>query len=564
MELTLWQQWARLAEQAPEQEAICHWQEDRPEVRWRRAELLGEATRAAAWLQSRGVRPGAVCALIVRHHPRFYPLYLGVVRLGAIPAVLAHPNARIHPDKYVDGLEGMSRRSGLDWVLTERDLEPVVGALVSRPGSSVRGLLLPLETEWPTCPEGTLALPQVDPAAPCLLQHSSGTTGLQKGVVLSHAAVLGHVRAYADAIDLRPTDRVVSWLPLYHDMGLIAAFHLALALGVPLVQLDPFQWVLAPGLLFEAIAREAGTLAWLPNFAYNLLADRVPDAELAGLRLDHLRLLINCSEPVRSDSHQRFLARFGAAGVRPDMLGACYAMAETTFAATQTAPGAPAREVRVDRVARAQGRVVPASGPDARVCVSSGRPVPGCRLDLVAEDGSEPGPGRVGEVVIQSPWLFDGYRGHPEATGQVLQDQRYHTGDCGFTLDGDWFIIGRKKDILIVAGKNLYPEDIEDALLGVAGVLPGRVVAFGLDDPATGTEAVAVLAETAVQGAPARRALRLAIVQAGMAVDVTLTRVFLVPPRWMIKSSAGKPSRNANKQRVLDDPHLAEEAAHDL
>jgi len=172
MELTLWQQWARLAEQAPEQEAICHWQEDRPEVRWRRAELLREATRAAAWLQSRGVRPGAVCALIVRHHPRFYPLYLGVVRLGAIPAVLAHPNARIHPDKYVDGLEGMSRRSGLDWVLTERDLEPVVGALVSRPGSSVRGLLLPLETEWPTCPEGTLALPQVDPAAPCLLQHS--------------------------------------------------------------------------------------------------------------------------------------------------------------------------------------------------------------------------------------------------------------------------------------------------------------------------------------------------------------------------------------------------------
>jgi acyl-CoA synthetase (AMP-forming)/AMP-acid ligase II len=564
MELNLWQQWARLAEQAPDREAICHWQEDRPEVRWRRAELLREATRAAAWLQSRGVRPGAVCALIIRHHPRFYPLYLGVVRLGAIPAVLAPPNARIHPDKYVDGLEGMSRRSGLDWVLTEGDLEPVVGALVSRPGSTVRGLLLPLEGDWPDGPEGSLALPPIDPAAPCLLQHSSGTTGLQKGVVLSHAAVLGHVRAYAEAIDLRPTDRVVSWLPLYHDMGLIAAFHLALALGVPLVQLDPFQWVLAPGLLFEAIAREAGTLAWMPNFAYNLLVDRVHDADLAGLRLDHLRLLINCSEPVRSDSHLRFLARFGAAGVRPGMLGACYAMAETTFAATQTAPGVPPREVRVDREALAQGRVVPDSGPGARICVSSGRPLPGCRLELVAEDGSELGPGRVGEVVIQSPWLFDGYRGHPEATDRVLHGPRYRTGDTGFTLDGEWFIIGRNKDLLIVAGKNLYPEDIEDALLGVAGVLPGRVVAFGLDDAATGTEGVAVLAETGVQGGPARRALRLAIVQAGMAVDVTLIRVFLVPPRWLIKSSAGKPSRNANKQRILDAPRLAEEAAHDL
>jgi len=565
MEASLWMQWSHLAGQDPAKDAIIHWVDDRPDFRWRRGELLREASRAAAWLQQSGVRAGDVCALIIRHHPRFYPLYLGVVRLGAIPAVLAYPNARIHPDKYVDGLVGMSRRSGLDWVLTEEGLVPLVGGLVSRPESSVRGILLPFEEDWPSDPKATLEPLDVDPGSPCLLQHSSGTTGLQKGVVLSHAAVLGHVQAYAEAVALEAADRVVSWLPLYHDMGMIAAFHLSLAAGVPLVQMDPFQWVAAPGLLFEAIAQEGGTLAWLPNFAYSILAGRVHDEELAAVRLDGMRLFINCSEPVRAESHQRFLERFRHAGARSGMLSACYAMAETTFAATQTSPGAQARVLHVDREELGRGRAVPvAPGPAARACVSSGRPIQGCELFVVGETGDDLGPGQVGELAVKSDWMFDGYRNNPEDTERSLRAGRYSTGDYGFTLDGEWFVIGRKKDIIIVAGKNLYPEDIEDALLGVAGVLPGRVVAFGLEDAASGTEAVAVVAETGLEGERERKQLTRAIVKAGMAVDVTIAKVFLVPPRWLIKSSAGKPSRKANRQRVLDELLAAREAAHDL
>jgi len=565
MEANLWMQWSRLAEQDPARDAIIHWVDDRADFRWRRDDLLREATQAAAWLKERGVKAGDVCALIIRHEPRFYPLYIGVVRLAAIPAVLAYPNARIHPDKYVDGLVGMSRRSGLDWVLTEQALEPVVGSLVSRPDSSVKGILLPLEGEWPVHPEDSLEPLEVDPRSPCLLQHSSGTTGLQKGVVLSHTAVLGHVQAYAEAVNLQPTDRVVSWLPLYHDMGMIAAFHLSLAAGIPLVQMDPFQWVSAPGLLFEAISREGGTLTWLPNFAYNILADRVHGDDLAAVRLDGMRLFVNCSEPVRSESHQRFLDHFAIAGARPSMLGACYAMAETTFAATQTEPGVPAKVLHVDRDQLARGRVVPAAANGStRTCVSSGQPIRGCDLFVVGDDGAILGPGQVGELVIQSEWMFDGYRNNPEDTRQSLRSNQYFTGDYGFTLGGEWFVIGRKKDIIIVAGKNLYPEDVEDALLGVQGVLPGRVVAFGLDDGTTGTEEVAVVAETEFRGEKERKALKRAILMAGMAVDVTISKVFLVDPRWLIKSSAGKPSRKANKQRVLDELLTTPRETHDL
>ena len=566
MEANLWMQWSRQAEQDPAMDAIIHWVDDKPGFRWRRDELLLEATRVAAWLKGQGVKAGDVCALIIRHDPRFYPLYLGVVRLAAIPAVLAYPNARIHPDKYVDGLVGMSRRSGLDWVLTEKDLKPVVGSLVSRPDSSVKGILLPLEEEWPVQPEDLLDPLDVDPESPCLLQHSSGTTGLQKGVVLSHAAVLGHVQSYAESLNLQASDRVVSWLPLYHDMGMIAAFHLSLAAGIPLVQMDPFQWVSAPGLLFEAISREGGTLVWLPNFAYNILADRVHDDDLKSVRLDGVRLFVNCSEPVRCESHQRFLERFAGAGVRPTMLGACYAMAETTFAATQTVPGSQAQVIHVDRDELARGRAVllNPSAVSAKGYVSSGRPIRGCELSVMSEDGTDLGPGQVGELVIRSEWMFDGYRNNPEDTQRSLRDNRYFTGDYGFNLDDEWFVIGRKKDIIIVAGKNLYPEDIEHALVGLKGVIPGRVVAFGIENGKSGTEEVAVVAESEVVDQKDRKALERDIVRACMAVDVTLSKVFLVPPRWLIKSSAGKPSRKANKQRVLEDLLIAKEPTHDL
>lgn len=548
----LWNVWADNAARDPDREAIVHWVAGESPRRWSWRELIEAASGRAEDLRGLGIRPGQVCAIIVRHHPDFYPLYMGVSACGALPAVLAYPNPRLHPDKFRHGLEGMASRSGLDWVLTEGDLLPIVRPLLERPGSTIRGIVTPLDRPRPTPPSSPFVHPEADPEGPCLLQHSSGTTGLQKAVVLSHRAILGQVRSYARAIRLRPDDKVVSWLPLYHDMGLIAAFYLPLITGIPLVQLDPFEWIKAPLLLLEALSVEGGTISWLPNFAYNLLADRVHEEDLDGIRLDRVRLLVNCSEPIRWESHERFGRRFRPHGLDPAVLSACYAMAETTFAATQTEPGSPARVVVADRGALSRGVVAPPeTGTDGRACVSSGMPIDGCEMALIDEAGQVLADDRVGEIVVRAGFLFDGYRNQPAMTAEVLRDGWYRSGDYGFRRDGEYYVIGRKKDLIIVAGKNIYPEDVEDAIGDVEGILPGRVVAFAVEDEDAGTESVAVVAETAVEGDDALRALRMEVIKAAMAIDVTIARLDLVPPRWLIKSSSGKPSRPENKKRVL-------------
>ena len=252
-------------------------------------------------------------------HNRFqYPLYLAIVCVGAIPAVLAYPNPRLHPDKFQQGIEGMSLRSGLDWVFTERDLDETIRPSVEKPNSTIKGLHFPLEWEKGNTLKGeelrnvASIRSGIRSEDPFLLQHSSGTTGLQKPVLLSHRAVLDHVKEYGKAgLRLNENDKIVSWLPLYHDMGLIAAFHLPLAFGIPTVQIDPFEWVIVPSLLLEAVSSERGTISWLPNFAFNMMA---PQQNLSAKRwkiliLKSWRLVINCSEPIRYESHRKFVTR---------------------------------------------------------------------------------------------------------------------------------------------------------------------------------------------------------------------------------------------------------------
>lgn len=546
--------WKHFVEREGEREAIIHWVTGKEPFRWTWAALGRSACSYAARLKELGVGKGQVCALILRHNKDFYPIYMAVSLLGALPAVLAYPNSRLHPEKFRHGLEGMARRSGLDWIMTEKDLQPNISQLVSNPDSKI-GILFPLE--W-----GEQALvgrfeppSSVSPEDPCLLQHSSGTTGLQKAVMLSHRSVLEHVQRYGTAIQASRQDKVVSWLPLYHDMGLIAAFYLPLILGIPLVQLSPFEWVSAPIILLEAISAEKATLCWLPNFAYNLLADRVKADEVNGIRLDSVRMFVNCSEPIRNDSHERFFFHFESLGLKRKTLGACYAMAETTFAVTQTVPGPEVKCVWVAREEIAKGNVRLVDGPvaNSRACVSSGVPISGCELKIVDEKGNNVPPDRVGEIAVRSVSLFNGYRNDPEKTSAVLSDGWYFTGDYGFVFEGECFVIGRKKDIIICAGKNIYPEDIEDAVGQARDVLPGRVIAFGIEDVCSGTEQICVVAETPLFSASEaeKKTLRRRIKEAGMAIDVTVSRAYLAPPRWLIKSSAGKPSRNTNKERAL-------------
>jgi fatty-acyl-CoA synthase len=564
----VWARWERHAKERPQAEAIIHWDALAEPFRWTYQALLDEALKVAHHLLGQGVKPGDVCALIMRHNKDFYPFYMGIEAMGAIPAVLAYPNARLHPDKFLHGLEGMARKSGLDWVLTERDLEKTVAPLILGGHSSVKGIFFPLEWEREDA-KLTADLDRIgksrsetNSAMPCLLQHSSGTTGLQKAVILSHRAVLDHVERYGEAIGLNARDKVISWLPLYHDMGLIAAFHMPLAFGIPSIQMDAFQWLSAPALFFQAISRERATLTWLPNFSYNFMADRVFDDDMEGVDASCLRLLVNCSEVVRPDSHEKFFTRFSKYGIRKDFLTASYAMAETTFAVTQTPLGSGAVVLDVDRGALAEGIVQPVKSESSKKsCMSSGKTIRDCSVNILDEKGVALPEDRVGPIAIRSVSLFGGYRNDPQKTSQVFQDGWYVTSDRGFLHNGEYYILGRGDDVIVFAGRNIFPEDIEDVVNKVKGVIPGRLVAFGMDDPKTGTQDVCVVVETTLEKKDETDGLILAIKQAAMGIDVTLARVYLVPPRSLIKSSSGKISRKMNRERIVSANMISKEAS---
>jgi len=267
-----------------------------------------------------------------------------------------------------------------------------------------------------------------------------------------------------------------------------------------------------------------------------------------------MRMFINCSEVVRAQSHDRFLRRFHKYGVKKQSLAVCYAMAETTFAVTQTTTDIEAPWVFVSRDALSRQMVeIEVNENLAKKCVSSGKPISGCAVKITDENGKELPEDRIGRVIINSVSLFDGYRNDCERTRHVLKDGWYLSGDLGFCHKGEYFIIGREDDVIIMAGNNIYPEDIEDAVNKVPGIISGRVVAFGVDNEQLGTQDICVVAETSIVNESKKEALKLALMQAGMSIDVTISQIYLVPPRWLIKSSAGKPSRRANKERILSE-----------
>jgi fatty-acyl-CoA synthase len=555
---TLWQQWEKNSKRIPDREAIVHWVAGEEPVRWTFKNLIETAKKFSIHIRKAGIKKGDVCAIVMHHNPNFYPLYLGISRTGALPAVLAYPNPRLHPDKFRQGLEGMAQRSGLDYILTEQDLDPLIRPLIEKPGSTIKSVFFPLE--WninekidpaidAEVEQITLSVQETEPV---LLQHSSGTTGLQKPVVLSHRAVLNHVTNLGNALKITEKDKLVSWLPLYHDFGLIACFHIPLAYGVTAIHINPFEWVLAPILLLEAIMKEKATMTCLPNFAYNVLAEKIHDDELNDISLESLRTVVNSAEPIRHESHQKFVDKFKKYGFNPLALSCLYGMAELTLCLTLSSPGLPITELTVDRNELSEGKLKFADKDSVtRVCVSSGKLINGCDARVVDENRKDVPDGVVGEIVGKSVSMFDGYRNYPEKTAEVVDNGWYYTGDYGFRYNDEFFVIGRKKDLIIVAGKNIYPEDIEDAMNQVEGLIPGRVISFGEEDEKMGTEQIVVVAESKAESDKERNNLRLSILKAGMAMDVNIHKVYLVPPRWLIKSSAGKPSRKANKERIL-------------
>ncbi len=388
-----------------------------------------------------------------------------------------------------------------------------------------------------------------------LLQHSSGTTGLQKGVALSHQSVLNQITTYADVLHITDDDVIVSWLPLYHDMGLIAGFLMPILYGLPMVLMSPFDWVRAPQRLMHAVSKYKGTLVWLPNFAYNFCAKKIRPRHMEGVDLSSWRAVINCSEPMRQDSHQLFLEAFKPYGFPDTAIATSYAMAENTFAVTQGGINTSVRVDPVDRDSLQVDRIArPAKeGKPFVNMVSAGLPIPNTEVKVMDPQGTPLPDRHIGEIALRSNSMLTEYYHRPKTTKDAFLDGWYLTGDYGYMLDGEIYITGRKKDLIIVGGKNIYPQDLERIAMAVPGVHPGRVVAFGIFSKRMGTEQVVIVAEVDTEDPDEKERITNEIRQAvTQGSAVALRHVLLVREGWIIKTSSGKTARLANRDKFID------------
>ena len=547
--------------ETPERIAITLLHSDRLDETLSYRELILRSAGYAAELRSQQVEPGDTVILIFDHGIDLLASFIGAVLHGAVPSIMPFLTEKLSPERYRASLSALFEITQPGAVVTypefraeaEKALAESYSNERQRPEILTSSRVAEIDNlDWSVLP-GL----ERSPDDLVLLQHSSGTTGLQKGVALSHRAVFNQIDSYSTSLGLSSEDVVVSWLPLYHDMGLIAGFILPLLARVPLVLLSPFDWVRAPYRLMQAVSSYKGTLTWLPNFAYNFCAQKIRHRDLQGVDLSSWRAVINCSEPMHWESHEMFLQAFEPFGLDARALATCYAMAENVFAVTQGGISAPVSEDLIDMSAMLNDRlavpVVRAENESNTLrMLSAGTPISNTRLRILDSNLSDLPERQVGEVALKSDCMLTGYYQRPDLTAKAFHDGWYLTGDLGYLADGELYITGRKKDLIIVGGKNIYPQDIERLAGEVEGIHPGRVAAFGVYNDRMGTEDVVVVAEvdpdTAGEAEPIKREIRRRVTQGS---DVTLREIQLVERNWLIKTSSGKVARAANREKFL-------------
>jgi fatty-acyl-CoA synthase len=547
----------------PEQPFVTTWNDDDHMDTMTFGEFWNRARGHASYFRQHNVKAGDRIILIMPQGISLMAAFVGAMLLRAVPAILAYPNFKVEPTKYSFGLSGVSAnlRARLV-VLDEAFPEDLLGHVAF--GGSAELVRCPEAFELdPQLPEATS-----EPGDLAFIQHSAGTTGLQKGVALSHASVIRQLNHLATALNINGQDRIYSWLPLYHDMGLIACFLLPLFCHLPVVMQSPTGWVMHPGTMLQLISEYRCTLCWVPNFALQFLARRVPPEDRKTYDLSSLRVLINCSEPVRAQSMDEFFSAFASCGLQTNVLQSSYAMAETVFAVTHSEISCSAgpRRIWVDTERfRNDHHTAPIAQPadsdreDATCFVSSGKCLPGSEVRIVSSTGEELPEGAVGEICIRSDSLFDGYYNRPDLTAKALRDGSYRSGDLGFCREGELYVVGRKNDLIIIAGKNVYPQDVEEIACNHPAIHDGRAVAFGLFNPDLGTEEIVVVTEVEEEkylkdSAAIERALRNAVVAE---LNIAVRAIYLKPPRWIVKSTAGKPARSTTREKLLaEHPEL--------
>jgi fatty-acyl-CoA synthase len=517
-------------------------------------QLLRASSSFAQTLEREGIRPGEMVVLILQHGEDLVYSFWGAILQGAIPSIMPFLTEKLSPERYKADLSALIAVTKPAAIVTYPEFEGEVRAAFQE-GDPVRSVIVADRIEAQSDIDFTSSKGlQRQPEDIVLLQHSSGTTGLQKGVALSHQAVFNQLNSYGKSLSLSESDVIVSWLPLYHDMGLIAGFLMPILSGIPLVIMSPFDWVRAPYKLLQSISKYQGTLTWLPNFAYNFCAQKIRDRHIEGIDLSSLRAVINCSEPVRWESHVAFYERFKDYGLKFEALQTSYAMAENVFGVTQSPLGNPPIVEEIDRASFMVVRVAknPLDGHPSMKMMSSGQLLENVRMKVVDEKGNEVAERVIGELALQSDCMLTGYFNRPDLTEKALRDGWYLTGDYGYISKREVFVSGRKKDMIIVGGKNIYPQDLEALTYEVSGVHAGRSVAFGMFDETQGTEDVVIIAEVDSEDEAEQQkiadAIRLHVTKNSA---IALRYVKVVGPKWILKTSSGKTARSANKEKFL-------------
>ena len=518
-------------------------------------QLLATAREIAAGLRQIGIVPGQCVALMLPTGLEFFHSFYGILLAGAVPVPIYPPT---RPGQIEDHLR---RQAGIlqnceAAALISFDAARLVARILSGLVPSLREVTTPDELRE----AGKSAAPaddhhgQTDEIA--LLQYTSGSTGNPKGVTLDHGNLLANIRAWGQAVKWSASDVVVSWLPLYHDMGLIGAWLGSLYHASPLVLMSPLDFLARPERWLWAIHQHRGTLTAAPNFAFELCLRHLDPARLQGLDLSSWRYAANGAEPVAAETLARFAAAFHPYGFHVEALAPVYGLAECSVGLAVSPPGRGPLIDRVQREPLAEGFALPAAADDinALQMVACGRPLPGHEVRIVDDTGGELPPRHVGRLEFRGPSATRGYYRNVDATEKLIRDGWLDSGDLAYLAEGDVVITGRIKDTIIRGGRNLYPYELEEAVGAIPGVRRGCVAVFGVAVAGQGTEKLVVVAETLETGTAAREELIRRV--NGLTVDLLGTPpddVVLAPPHAVLKTSSGKIRRSATRDVYCGD-----------
>jgi acyl-CoA synthetase (AMP-forming)/AMP-acid ligase II len=477
-------------------------------------------------------------------------LYRGAIRVAVIVPCYPPLRAKGITD-YQDRLAKLMRIADPALIITAAKVRIVVEASAYKAG-------LACQTVEPNALQAEVShwqAPEVHGDDLALVQFSSGSTGTPRGVMLTHRNLLENVLSVLSTI--RPTAHDVgcSWLPLYHDMGLIGGLMMPLCGSVTMILLSPQSFLFDPKRWLWAIHNYRATIATAPNFAYQLLASRLSDVELEGLDLSCWRLALSGAEPVVPSTLAAFAERFAPYAFRQEALTPVYGLAEVGLAAVFPLLGrGPCYDVIDPAVLAAEGVALrveasPAeAGEMATRLASVGHPLPGFSFRVVGQQGDVLADRHVGEIQLAGPSVMRGYLKNPAATAEAMDDAWLRTGDLGYVADGELYIVGRIKDVIIKGGKKYVPQDLELATEHVAGIRKGCVVAFGVPDPETGTEAIVVVAETRRSEAEHESIAKQIMTAVQLAMGIHPDHIRLMPPGTIPKTSSGKLQRSRSRE----------------